>query len=518
MDTTNAEPSSIAIIFLLQHSQNRDMDEPNNKTQTNMLAIIQQPQPIALTGVFPILAIKEDLRDMSLKQKVLVLLAIGMAAVFALFITNGYFPVRKESPVSLGFLIMLAAETALLGWGVFIMATTFKPISSTMQDLIAVGKGIEESSTKAHDTSLALADGAANEAASLEETSASLEEITSMTSQNAKNADQGQLLMKELHGFVDLADKSMARIQLAMGEIHESNSKIQKIIKNIDEISFQTNLLALNAAVEAARAGEHGAGFAVVSGEVRNLSLRAAQAAKESQELIKDALLKVQAGADLVTQTESNFSSILQTSAREIILVDEIAQGSKEQATALDQISKALNQIDLVTQASSTQASESARVSEHMEYSTHKLRQVISVMGSILEGRDERRDVVKLVKKASATVKRKGLHQTLAMIQNKNGPFKIGKDVYVYAGSLDVVTLLAHPVMPEKLVGPDLANWPDKRGKTFFNDLVAVAKTKGEGWVDYWWPKPGETAPSLKSTYVLRVPGEKVYFACGIYS
>jgi methyl-accepting chemotaxis protein len=387
-----------------------------------------------------------------------------------------------------------------------------------MRELIAIGKGVEESSTHAHETSLSLADGAANQASSLEETSASLEEITSMTVQNARNAEQGQALMQEVQGFVNKAGESMHRMKTAMGEISEASQHIGKIIKKIDEISFQTNLLALNAAVEAARAGEHGAGFAVVAGEVRNLSQKAAEAARESQGLIRNALAKVQGGVELVIQTESNFTAMVEVSAKETILVQEIAQGSKEQGSALEQISKAMSQIDMATQNSSVQASESARVSEQMESSTQQLRKAISALSTILEGGNERKDAMNLVKQAVAAVGKKGLNATLAAIQDKNGPFKSGKETYVYAGSTEVVTLLAHPVMPEKLVGPDLSNWPDKRGKLFFNDLIDVALTKGEGWVDYWWPKPGETTPSLKSTYVLKVPHENVYFACGIYS
>jgi methyl-accepting chemotaxis protein len=339
-----------------------------------------------------------------------------------------------------------------------------------------------------------------------------------MTVQNAHNADKGQALMQEVQGLVDKAGESMGKMKTAMGEISEASQHIGKIIKKIDEISFQTNLLALNAAVEAARAGEHGAGFAVVAGEVRNLSQRAAEAARESQELIKNALVKVQGGVELVFQTEGNFAAMVKASAKETILVQEIAQGSKEQGSALEQISRAMSQIDMATQNSSAQASESARVSEEMEYSTQQLRQAISALATILEGGNERKDAMNLVKRAVAMAGKKGLTAALAAIQDKNGPFRSGKDTYVYAGSTEVVTLLAQSVMPDKLVGPDLSNGPDKRGKLFFNDLVDVALAKGEGWVDYWWPKPGETTPSLKSTYVLKVPRENAYFACGIYS
>jgi signal transduction histidine kinase len=114
--------------------------------------------------------------------------------------------------------------------------------------------------------------------------------------------------------------------------------------------------------------------------------------------------------------------------------------------------------------------------------------------------------------------KRKGLRNTLDVVATKNGALMKGDEVYVYAGSMERVTLLAHPVMPEKLVGPDLSHMADIKGKCFFVDLINMARSEGAGWVDYWWPRPGEEEPSLKSTYLALVPGEPVYFACGIYA
>jgi cytochrome c len=119
------------------------------------------------------------------------------------------------------------------------------------------------------------------------------------------------------------------------------------------------------------------------------------------------------------------------------------------------------------------------------------------------------------VKAAIAMVKAKGVDETLKAIADPKGPFCKG-DLYIWAGSLDKVQMVAHPYKP-KLVGRDLSMFKDTNGKQFFNEFVKVAKEKGSGWVDYMWPKPGEKKPSPKTSYVERVPGENLYFGCGVY-
>ena len=119
------------------------------------------------------------------------------------------------------------------------------------------------------------------------------------------------------------------------------------------------------------------------------------------------------------------------------------------------------------------------------------------------------------VQKAIAMAKEKGVDATLKAIADPKGPFAKG-ELYVWAGALDKVIMVAHPYKPE-LVNKDLTVFKDIKGKQFFNEFVKVAKEKGSGWVEYYWPKPGQKEPVLKSTYVERVPGTKVYFGCGFY-
>ncbi|MEI7671181.1 MAG: methyl-accepting chemotaxis protein [Deltaproteobacteria bacterium] len=209
-------------------------------------------------------------------------------------------------------------------------------------------------------TSLHLAEAASEQAATLEETSASLAEVSAMTRSNADNTATADGLVNSVVDAVEKAGASMSQLTLSMKEIADMTDKTQKIVKTIDEISFQTNLLALNAAVEAARAGEAGAGFAVVAGEVRNLALRAAEAARNTSNLISDVVVLTRAGERLVNTANQDFSAMKASSGKVGGLMRKIATASREQATGIEQINTAIQEMNRVTQQTAASAEDLA--------------------------------------------------------------------------------------------------------------------------------------------------------------
>jgi methyl-accepting chemotaxis protein/methyl-accepting chemotaxis protein-1 (serine sensor receptor) len=172
----------------------------------------------------------------------------------------------------------------------------------------------------------------------------------------------------------------------AMEGIATSSVQISKIIKVIDQIAFQTNILALNAAVEAARAGEAGMGFAVVADEVRNLAQRSAQAAKDTATLIEDSIARSLAGKASVDEVAEAIRSITTQSSRVKVLVDEIHTGSRDQSRGIDQVSRAVLQMEHVTQATASNAEQSAAAANQLKSQSQTMKEIATALGAMVGG------------------------------------------------------------------------------------------------------------------------------------
>ena len=231
------------------------------------------------------------------------------------------------------------------------------------------------------------------QASSLEETASSMEQMTSIVKQNADNAAQANQLAHVARDQAENGGEVVSKAVRAMSSIDEASKRIADIIGVIDEIAFQTNLLALNAAVEAARAGEQGRGFAVVATEVRNLAGRSATAAKEIKGLIRDSVQKVGEGSELVTQSGATLVQIVSSVKKVADIVAEIAAASQEQHSGIEQVNKAVMQLDELTQQNAALVEEASAASRSMADQARALNDMVNRyrVDEDVEGRDNLR-------------------------------------------------------------------------------------------------------------------------------
>ena len=288
-------------------------------------------------------------------------------------------------------ILVIGLIMATAGW--FLARSTVRPVYRTTNLLDKTAEEVTAAANQIAASSQSLAEGASEQASSLEETSSSLEEMSSMTRQNAENADQARAMMSKTRQIVEKVDSHMNKMAGAIAEITKTSEETGKIIKTIDEIAFQTNLLALNAAVEAARAGEAGAGFAVVANEVRNLALRAAEAARNTSGLIENTINAVRQGRELTSETQAAYRENVEIAGKVGQLIDEIAVASREQAQGIAQVNRAVSEMDKVTQQTAAKAEESASASEELTAQSEQMKAAINDLAIVIGGSGRGRKV-----------------------------------------------------------------------------------------------------------------------------
>ncbi|KUY93234.1 hypothetical protein WS50_21070 [Burkholderia territorii] len=217
------------------------------------------------------------------------------------------------------------------------------------------------------------------QASALQETASSMEQLTGTVKQNAENARQASSLAANASEIANKGNTVVGQVVGTMGEINDSSAKIADIIAIIEGIAFQTNILALNAAVEAARAGEEGRGFAVVAGEVRSLAQRSSSAAKEIKALIDASVERIRTGSTLVDEAGRTMSDVISAVQRVTDIMGEIAAASEEQSGGIDQVARAVAQMDEVTQQNAALVEEAAAAAQSLDEQAARLRETASV-------------------------------------------------------------------------------------------------------------------------------------------
>ena len=263
-----------------------------------------------------------------------------------------------------------------------------KPIKFAINGLNVGTEEVSSASSQVAAASQALAEGTSELAASVQETSSTLEETSSMVHQNRENTQQAAVLAKQAKQFAEKSNVEMGKMSISMTELKNSSNEIAKIIKVIDEIAFQTNILSLNAAVEAARAGDAGKGFAVVAEEVRNLAQRSAQAAKDTAVIIEGNVNLSDSSVVIAKAVRESVEAIGEQATKVSDLLDEISVATNEQAQGVEQIAKAVSQMEIVLGTNAQTAEEAASASCALSEQAINVKEIVDTLVVLVDGAD----------------------------------------------------------------------------------------------------------------------------------
>ncbi len=252
-----------------------------------------------------------------------------------------------------------------------------KSLSAAMRDINSNAESVQNGAIDLSEASQVLAEGATDQASAVEELTATITEISDKIAVNAKNAEKTSIIVADMNNQITESNEQMQKNIDAMNKIREASDKIAEIIKSIEEIADQTSLLALNASIEAARAGENGKGFAVVATQVGILAEQSADAAKNTKNLIQNAIMAVEEGIQLTNSTAQSLLAVVDNAKIVNESMAEIAKASDNQAVAASQITEGINQIAEVVESNSATSQESAAASEELSSQADMLKDLV---------------------------------------------------------------------------------------------------------------------------------------------
>ncbi|MGV3494214.1 MAG: methyl-accepting chemotaxis protein [Ramlibacter sp.] len=359
----------------------------------------------------------------------------------------------------------------------------------------------------------ALAQRTGLQAESLQQTAATMEELTAAVRQNADNAQQANALVRSANEQAEQGGVVMGEVVQTMGSIRDSSHSIRDIIGVIDGIAFQTNILALNAAVEAARAGEQGRGFAVVAGEVRTLAQRCAEAAREIRNLIGTSVEKVELGGQRVDEAGKAMADLVASIRQVAERIAQIDAASREQSDGIESINGAIGNIDRTTQANAALVQDASRTASALHERAVALMKSVAVFDLGEQEHGSADEAIAMVRRGVEYCRQHGREALIAEVNKLASGRFIDRDLYLMVIGANDSVFLAHGNNPRTLgMGP---NSRDVDGKRFVQEMTETARRKGEGWIDYKWAHPVTNEILTKASYVQRV-GD-VVVACGIY-
>jgi len=383
-------------------------------------------------------------------------------------------------------------------------------LGDIVQQVRASAETIAAGARTIADGNAQLAQRTEEQAASLEETASGVEQLAASAQRNAEGCARANELAGISREVAAQAAERMQQVASTMRGIDTSARRVAEILGTVQGIAFQTNILALNAAVEAARAGDQGRGFAVVATEVRSLAQRSAEAAREIHALIGESLTSVERGRALVDAAEETMGRVVGSVTEVTEVLGGIALATRDQNSGVQEINKAVAQVDTVTQQNAALVEEAAGAAESFE---REARQLVELVSRFKTDRNEQRgEAVELVKAGVAHLRKHGLQRALAAFNDRQGPFVRG-DLFLIALDLKC-NLLCFAPKPDN-VGQNHWNIQDADGRFFSRTTVQLAQRQGSGWYDYRPVNPATGRIDEKSAYFER-EGD-IVLVCGIY-